>query len=164
MPQEFNFQTVVIAFNRPDYLKKVLSSLAMQTLRLNSKKLIFCIDGFINSYHYQIGSTNNQELLRKYIIKAFPDSMIISEEVNIGIPRMHRKALDLAFLDGSDWALILEDDVYLRKEALFILQEYILNDGGIPSNTGIINLDCWKRIDFKFKTVSYTHLTLPTKA
>ena len=151
----FRYPIVVLAFNRPEYFRDLLSSLKSQSLPINSEKLIFCLDGYANSNDSLKGHPNYQPSIRERIFENFPDSPINSEELNIGIARMHHKALKSAFLEDPEWALVLEDDVVLIDEALYVLQELILQDTRLPGNTGIINLDCWKRIDFRFRTGNF---------
>ena len=69
----------------------------------------------------------------------------------MGIAKIHYKALNLAFSQNPEWALILEDDVVLTKDALRFLLEIILQELKLPTNTAIINLDLWKRINHKYK-------------
>jgi hypothetical protein len=151
MAKLFPYPIVICAFNRPEYFERLISSIDAQELPIDSNKLHVLLDGYENSLDQLKGKTSHKTKMIEIVNKTFPDSHLHEQPLNMGIARIHYKALNQAFSENPEWALILEDDVVLTKDALRFLQEIILQELELPTNTAIINLDCWKRINHKYK-------------
>lgn len=151
MSKVFPYPIVICTFNRPEYFNKLISSIEHQKLPINPSQLHFYLDGYINSSDEMIGKPNQQSEIIEIINKNFTDSHLHYQSFNMGIARVHHDARNIAFSENAEWALILEDDVVLSVDALRFLQEIVMQESKFPTNTAVINLDCWKRINHKFR-------------
>lgn len=151
MSRVFPYPIVICAFNRPEYFKRLLSSIELQKLPINPSLLHLNLDGYVNSSDEVMGKPNLQSEIVDFFNLKFPDSYLHHQAFNVGIARAHHDARNIAFSVNTEWALILEDDIVLSEDALRFLQEILLQKSKFPANTAVINLDCWMRIDKTFR-------------
>lgn len=114
----------ILSFNRPDYLRQVLASLAaQQSAALDRRKIILFQDGWHNAYSNR-GAARFEDI--EACIAAFraaiPHGEVMAAPNNLGVAENYRRAETHLFetLD-SDCGFFLEDDLVLAPRYLATL-------------------------------------------
>lgn len=116
----------VLAFNRPQYLEKVLSSLRDQTISLDNNLTTFWIDGFQGSRDEHRWHRNRTQVVSKLAKEYFPEARFVIRDKNHGIAMQYREAEAYSFSLNTDVAFFFEEDLVLSRyylEALIDLEE-----------------------------------------
>ena len=111
---------VIFAFNRPNYLKKCLSSLKLNKLSSKTKTYFF-----IDYPKNKIDFKNYNKVIK--IIKEtniFNQKIIIQRKYNYGLKKNILSGIDYV-LKKNDTVIVLEDDLYLSKYFLDYMNKYL---------------------------------------
>ena len=157
-----NFSPVVIfAYNRPDHLKISVSTLAANPEAASTNLTVFC-DAAKKPEHQE--GVNAVRCFASSI-EGFASVTIVEREVNLG--------LAANIIDGvtrvvgqHGRVIVIEDDLMLSQHFLRYMNEALdmyANDPQVAAIHGYL-LPLRGRLPETFFPVSYTHLTLPTKA
>jgi hypothetical protein len=113
---------LLLSFNRPDYLRPVLDSLAAQ--RLDASDAVFSLhffqDGAVNRYSgVRYAAADDIAACIRLVRERFPDPDLHASSDNVGVSEMHARAEAFAFTTlGAEWAIFLEDDMVLDRRYL----------------------------------------------
>lgn len=119
----FPYPIVIQAFNRPDYLEKVLASLKNQTLQVDPANVWLFLDGcFSDCAQRMVADAKLVEKCRLTFERYFHSSNVFFMPINLGIARVRGLIESFVFGTlGSDWALIAEDDLELGPLYLAVI-------------------------------------------
>ena len=116
----FPYPVGVLLFNRPEYARQVLESLASQTIPVNPATLYFSIDGFSGSKSEMRGATDHTATIAHLVREFFPDAHLLSAESNRGIPQSY-VALETRMRKDNpkaSWLGFFEEDYVLGVDYL----------------------------------------------
>lgn len=119
---------VIISFNRPDYFRRVLDSLAAQVDAAIFEREIFLFqDG---AYNRHSGSTRcSQETIDQIVDdfrRVFPRGTVMAAQENLGIALNFARAENFVFSEKEfESAIFLEDDLILGKYYLKTLDKLL---------------------------------------
>lgn len=122
----FQFPILIQAFNRPQYLEKVLRSLKVQTLTVLPSNVWLFLDG---PRLHEGGQLERSDLSAVEECKSlfsfhFNADNIFASQSNIGICRLRTNMEEHGYLElASEWILILEDDLELGPCYLELLEK-----------------------------------------
>lgn len=124
--KSFEYPITVLAFNRPEYLEKLLSSLKKQTLKVKEENVFFFLDGFEGSKDQFLGRENFSPVTLDVCNEYFPTSKKFVNDLNYGIAGQYRKAEELLFgKNKSSHVLFLEEDLELHQEYLSFTEKLV---------------------------------------
>lgn len=113
---------LLLAFDRPHYLRPVLESLAAQRLERCSTSFSFHFfqDGAVNRYSgIRYAGDGEIAAVRALIRSHFPRADLAASPDNVGVSEMFERAEDFAFrVLGAPYAIFLEDDMVLDPRYL----------------------------------------------
>lgn len=119
-------------FNRPEYTEQFLLSLLNQSLDVEQSRVICFIDGYEKSSDYFLKIPDRTQGVADLVTKHLPGARIIRAESNLGLARALFALQDAVYLmQGSEWAIFLEDDIILEPSYLEVLEHLI----GLASQT-----------------------------
>ena len=121
----FKYPVGVQLFNRPEYAKRVLTSLKTQNLAINQDKLFIFIDGFSNSIYESRKKTNFTAQVEAISRDLFPLANIRIFSSNRGIAELHNLMQYEVFSVANDWAAFFEEDIVLDSSHLAELSQLI---------------------------------------
>lgn len=149
----FPYPIIIQAFNRPDYLEKVLISLKQQTLPVNASNVWLFLDGFYSEHTLsKVTDVALVEKCRYVFSNHFLSSNIFVMPVNHGIAKV--RGLIESFAFGTlnfDWAFITEDDLELGPlylEVLVSLKE------SFPVENRIASIGAYGEIGYTSKFIT----------
>ena len=101
-------------FNRPDYAKRLLESLASQTFNIDGG-LVFCfIDGFNGSKAQKSNEPDHTKEVAQLVRQFFPNATIVQSPTNVGLAHALFELQSLVFTSTeAQWGLFFEDDLVL---------------------------------------------------
>jgi glycosyltransferase involved in cell wall biosynthesis len=117
---------LILAFNRPEYLGKVLASLKNQKgAKVEDSQVHLLLDGAVNEFSgVKYAEDREIDLSEKEFVKYFPQGKIHRSKTNIGVAKNFARAEEIAFLHTkSDMALFFEDDLELGPAYLSVMQK-----------------------------------------
>lgn len=127
-----HYPIVIMSFNRPSYLQKVLDSLKNQTIKTPEINIHLFQDGAQNKFD---GTTIDVEPMNeciKLFKDFFPDGNVHNSFLNLGVALNFDRAENYIFNEvGADCAFFFEDDMELMPnyvEALISLSSYALSE------------------------------------
>jgi hypothetical protein len=119
------YPVVIIAYNRPEYLDRVLKSIK------NSIDHVFPGSDYGNIYLFLDGGKDEQNIIKsnacyEVFAKYFPRSGIHQSDKNIGILKNYQRAEKFIFDDlGVDFSFFFEDDLIVGLDYFAILLRYV---------------------------------------
>lgn len=116
----FPYPVGVLLFNRPDYARQVLESLAAQSLPVEQSRLYFSIDGFRGSKSELRGSTDHTGTIAALVHQFFPNAHILHAATNQGIPQSYIGLETRMQKDNptAKWLGFFEEDYVLGTDYL----------------------------------------------
>ncbi len=149
----FPYPVIIQAFNRPDYLEKVLISLKQQTIPVDASNVWLFLDGFYSEYTFdKVTDAALIDNCREVFSHYFLSSNIFVMPVNQGIAKVRGLIESFAFGTlNSDWALITEDDLELGPLYLEVLLD--LKDA-FPITGRIASIGAYGEIGYTSRTVT----------
>jgi hypothetical protein len=112
--ETFPYPIGILLFNSPDYSEIVLRSLSAQDIKVDPSRAVITVDGYINSKDESVGKDNQVDQVIKIAKKYFPNSKIVYNKYNQGIPKQFQfLEIELFNFPNSEWALFLEHDFEL---------------------------------------------------
>lgn len=116
----FPYPVGVLLFNRPDYARQVLESLAAQRLPVEQSRLYFSIDGFSGSKSELRGATDHTGTIASLVREYFPTAHVLEAETNLGIPRSYIGLENRMQKDHpkATWLGFFEEDYVLGADYL----------------------------------------------
>lgn len=127
-PSRQPYPIVILAFNRPDYLRQVLESLtAQQGIDLTQRHIIFFQDGGFNEHSK---ATHAKPAAIEASIAVFreliPHGEIKASPVNLGVALNFDRAEHWAFVElQADACIFLEDDMVLSPHYISVLDRML---------------------------------------
>lgn len=119
-PKTFPYPVGVLLFNRPDYARKVLQSLADQSLLIEQPKIYVSIDGFRGSKAEMRGDVDHTVAIEQLVREFFPNANIRRHESNKGIMESY-VLLESAMRENNltaPWFGFFEEDYVLGRDYL----------------------------------------------
>ncbi len=108
------FSITLPVYNRPDSLKLTLESLYNNSISNNFDLVI----------GLEPGNNECKEICESIDKNKFNKVSIVYNNNNYGIMSNHFSLINYVFNDGYDFNLILEDDLYISKDSLYICKLY----------------------------------------
>lgn len=132
-PQQSREQSVkspilIMSFNRPDYLAKVLDSLRSQAdTDLGERQVVLFQDGAVNPYSGRRHATDQDiEACIHLFQKSLPRGTVMASPINLGVALNFDRAEKFAFDElKADAAIFLEDDMVLGPHYLTVLEKLL---------------------------------------
>jgi len=125
----------VAAYNRPELLAKLLTSLKGQLLSLNDYRLFIRIDG---------GGDHFREVKRVAHGADFMDADIFYPQQNEGIILNTYRLMERVFeREGADWNVYLEDDFVLSPDAFNLVEWYIEHSEELKATEGVEDIGAY---------------------
>jgi hypothetical protein len=127
---------VIMSFDRPDYLRRVLISLKNQDTDVKSRGLYVFQDGGYHpvSYRRYCDEATVEECVRT-VRDIFPQAVVFNSPLNLGVGENRFRAEDYMFNHlGSEAAHFLEDDLELEAHyirTLDVLSEWARKSGKV---------------------------------
>lgn len=114
----FPYAIGVQLFNRPEYARKLLTSLKAQTLELIQANIYILIDGYPESIYESRNLPDCTQEVERIARELFPDAIIEKFATNCGVAELHNNLEKMAFSSGGDWAAFFEEDLVLDANYL----------------------------------------------
>jgi len=121
----FNYPVGVQLFNRPEYAKRLLTSLKEQNLEIHEKELFIYIDGFPGSIYESRKSANHVSRVEMIAREIFPLANIRLFPHNRGIAELHNLMQFEVFSVADEWGVFFEEDIVLDPAHLQELSQLI---------------------------------------
>jgi hypothetical protein len=121
----FNYPVGVQLFNRPEYARRLLTSLKEQNLEIHEKWLFIYIDGFPGSIYESRKSADHVSRVETIAREIFPLANIRLFSHNRGIAELHNLMQVEVFSVTNEWAVFFEEDIVLDPAHLQELSQLI---------------------------------------
>jgi hypothetical protein len=125
-PPSFSAPIIIVAFNRPDYLRRVCASLRAQRGRRVVEERVWLVQDGPVSPRSGVRYAEDAEIAESIAAfrEAFPAGQVLDPQgKNFGIAENIRRGENIAFhVLGAEWALFLEDDLELGPDYLEVME------------------------------------------
>ncbi len=124
--KSFKYPVGILLFNRPNYARRILSSLRRQTHVLDQQRCVVVVDGYPGSKDERRGAPDLTDETAALVAEYLPRATLVRHESNHGIARVYSELETQLFSQRkSEWVLFLEEDFELHERYLHTIADLI---------------------------------------